>query len=84
MMCFSVDEEHNKALKIERLQSRTPLFKLLTPIEKITTKAPAAAAVTTAAPVAKGKENPYAKSGVGKCRKCGELVHKFNECPKRK
>jgi len=29
---FSVDEAHNKALKIERLQSRTPPFRYPTPI----------------------------------------------------
>ena len=32
----------------------------------------------------KSKENSYAKPGVGKCYKCGEPGHKFNECPQRK
>jgi len=40
--------------------------------------------VTTASPVAKGKENPYVKPGIGKCYRCGESGHKSNECPKRK
>ena len=61
---FSVDETHNKILKIERLQSITPLFKSLTPIEETTTEAPAAAPVMTTSPVAKGKENSCAKLGL--------------------
>jgi len=59
-MCslFPVDEAHNKALKIERLQSETPLFKPSTSIEETTTEAPAADLITTTSSVAKGKENP--------------------------
>jgi len=78
---FSVDEAHNKALKIERLQSRTLLSKPLMPIEETTTEASTAAPVTTADLIAKDKENPHAKSDVDMCYRCG---HKSNECPKRK
>ena len=34
------------------------------PVEETTTEAPAAVPVTTIAPVAKGKKNPYAKHGL--------------------
>ena len=81
---FSVDEAHNKILKIERLQSRTPLSKPPTPIEETTTEAPTAAPVTTWASVAKGKENLYAKPDVGKCYRCGEPGYKSNKDSKRK
>ena len=64
---FSVDEAHNKALEIERLQCRTPFFKHLTPTEETTTETSAAALMTTTTTsVAKGKENPYAKPDAGK------------------
>jgi len=36
---FSVDEAHNKVLKIERLQSRAPPFKRPAPIEDQTSGA---------------------------------------------
>jgi len=32
----------------------------------------------------KGKENSYAKPGVGMCYKCGKPGHKSNEYPKRR
>jgi len=38
---------------------------------------------TTATPTIKGKENSYAKPGVGKCYRCGEPKHKSNKCPRR-
>jgi len=38
---FSVDEAHNKALKVERLQCRIPLSMPLTPNEETTTETPA-------------------------------------------
>ena len=34
--------------------------------------------------VAKSKNDPYSKLGIDKCYRCGELGHKFNECPKRR
>ena len=68
---FFVDKAHNKAVKIERLQRRTPLFKPLSPIEETTIEAPAAP-VTTTAPIAKAKENPYTKPGISKCYRFGE------------
>ena len=37
----------------------------------------------TAALTTKGKENPYAKAGFGKCYKCGEPGRRSNESPKR-
>jgi len=40
--------------------------------------------VTTAGPVAKGKENPYAKPVVGKYYRCNDLEHKPNECTRRR
>jgi len=49
------------------------------------TNAPASTpATTTTAAATKRKENPYAKSEVGKYYRCGELRHKTNKCPKRK
>jgi len=39
---------------------------------------------TTSAPTTKSKENPYAKSRVGKCYRCGELGDGSNECSKRR
>jgi len=39
---------------------------------------------TTTATTAKSKEDPYAKPGVGKCYRCGELGQRSNECPKRR
>jgi len=81
---FSVDENHNKALKIESLQSKTLLFKSPTPIDETTTEAPAAAPATIAAPVVKGKENLYANLGASKYHRCGKPEYKSNECPKRK
>jgi len=35
-------------------------------------------------PTKKGKENPYAKSGVGKCYRCSEPGYRSNEYPKRR
>ena len=40
--------------------------------------------MTTSAFTTKGKENPYVKSGVGKCYRCGKPGHWSNECPKRR
>jgi len=99
---FSINEAHNKAMKIERLQSR--VVPLKSTVEKISggtktqqdftsgerslaRKAPhasPASPATAAAPIAKGKENPYAKSDVGKCYRCGEHGHKSNECSKKR
>ena len=81
---FSIDEAHNKALKVEILQCRTLLSKPLTPIKETTTETSAIAPMRTAAPVAKGKENLYVKSGVGKYYRCDELGHKSNECQRRR
>jgi len=95
---FSVNEANNKALKINRLQSTDPPFRHSMPIEKSTsdvrvqpsftmidrqsTNALASAQAITTAAAAKSKENPYAKPGVGKNYRCGELGHKSNGCPK--
>ena len=88
---FSVDEAHNKVLKIERLQSRA--FRLSTPIKESvsgaevqpsftmvdrpparqSTNAPSSTPATTTTTVAKSKNNPYAKPGVGKCYRCESL-----------
>jgi len=97
---FSVDEVHNKALKIERLHNRAPLFRCPTPIEESTSGAGVQLASTTVdhqstnvltsepttstATTAKSKENPYIKPRVGKCYRCGKPGHKSNECRKRK
>jgi len=45
---------------------------------------PPANPVTAAAPTTKGKDNSYAKPGVGKCYRCGEYGHMSIECPKRR
>jgi len=101
---FSVNEAHNKALKVERLHNRAPFFKRPTPIEDSTcgtrvqlgsttvdrspahqsTNVLASAPTMSTAATAKNKENSYIKSGVGKCYRCGEHGHRFNECPKRR
>ena len=44
--------------------------------------APPTNPVTASAPTTKGKENLYAKPGVGKCYRCSEPGS--NECPKRR
>jgi len=38
----------------------------------------------TTSPIAKDKENSYAKPVVGDCYRCGEPKHKYYELPKRK
>jgi len=94
---FSVDEARNKAMKIERLQSRVLPFKGAAertsdntraqqgstssgrPPPRMAIDAPLANPTRTTAPIAKGKENPYAKQGVGKCYKCGEPGHRPSE-----
>jgi len=48
------------------------------------TNPPATTLETIATTPAKSKKNPYTKPGVGKCHKCGEPEHKFNECPERR
>jgi len=61
---FSIEEAHNKALNIERLQCSTLLSKPSTPVEDATIETFAAALVKIVALVAKGKENSYAKPGL--------------------
>ena len=34
--------------------------------------------------IAKNKDNPYTKPEIGKCYRCDEPGHKFNERPKRR
>jgi len=88
---FSIDEAHNEALKIKRLQNRASSFKNVTGKTSSSTRtqqsstsgdqSPAHKAtdalttnpMTMPALTTKGKEIPYAKPGVGKCYKCGEL-----------
>jgi len=53
------------------------------PLVQLTTKASILIPATTPA-VAKSKDNPYSKPGIGKWYRCGESGHKSNECPKRR
>ena len=39
---------------------------------------------TTNPAIAKGKENPYIKPGIGKCYRCSQLVHKSDKCTNRR
>ena len=96
---FSIDKAKNKVMKIERLQSRTLPFKGAAERTSDNTRAqqgstsserpPARKAIDTpptnpTTPTTNGKKNPYAKLGIGKVYKCGELEYRSNECPKRR
>ena len=64
---------------------RVPLSFMMTgqpiaqPLAKSSTSTP-----TITPAITKSKDNPYTKSGVGKCYKCGEPGYTSNECPKRR
>jgi len=101
---FFIDEAHDKASKVERLQRRAPPSSCSAPIEEETigvrvqlssitvdrlsvhqsTNAPASIPATITTTATNTKENPYTKSGVGKCYRCGEPEYRSNEFSKRK
>ena len=58
--------------------SSTTASQPLVPMTKSSTSTP-----IITLPVAKSKDNPYSKPGIGNCYRCDELGHKSNECRKR-